>query len=71
MRELTDYPVEKLATDFNRHFKVEDIRMVNKQTNFFFLTCYVGFSGRNIAKNQIERNCDFEVLVGHLVEIPM
>lgn len=71
MRELTDYPVEKLATDFNRHFTVEDIRMVNKQTNIFFLTCYIGFSGRNVTKNQIERNCDFEVLVGHLVEIPM
>lgn len=42
-----DYPVE-IATDLNRHNKVEDIQMVNKQTNT--LNCY-WVSWRSISKD--------------------
>lgn len=70
MRDLMGYPVEKIATDLNRCIKVEDIQMVNKQTNIFLNCCIEFPGGKNqiLAKNQIERKCG--VLAGHLVEIP-
>lgn len=64
MRELRDCPGEKLATAFTGISKLIKKLML-------FWACSSRFPGRSIAKSQIERHRDFEVLMGHLVQTLM